>query len=79
MTGQCIFWCWAVSPATEYGNSIAETPCRTSSAPQRNAANASARARTDSGRRAVRSIPYTAPASSIRSRAHCPSAADLVA
>ncbi len=44
---------------------MAETPCRRRSAPHRNAANAAASSRTDSRRRAVRSIPYTAAASSI--------------
>src|SRR6185312_13283395 len=47
-------------------------------APQRNAANAEASSRTDSRRRAVRSIPYTAPASSMRSQPHWIRAADFV-
>src|SRR5487761_1360093 len=58
---------------------MAETPCRLSRPPQRNAANTSARARTGSALAAVRSSPYTARASSTRSLAHWASASDFVA
>ena len=57
---------------------MGETACRRRMAPHRKAANAAASSRTDSRRRAVRSIPYTAPVSSMRSPAHWINAADFV-